>query len=793
MTDPVIVQRKKNKEKEENVPKYCICRQPERHPMIGCDFCDEWYHGSCLNLKKDDIKELTKCDWKCPKCELPDSKKEKSNIVESCLEKSTTKKSKKEAKSKDDDIEYILPYGWKKIYRTRKNNSAKQWDVYVIAPCGKRFRSNVEINDYIKSNPHVECDLNVTNTKRPSDVARTPGPKVLKEKSNKNPIAFKGFNTTTGSIEWETSEEQKSGKSLTDRKTLAILDQRTEQEKNGNFNSFEPVFIGGEPDYYTNNIPSLSNVKNIIPDYSCTTCGGKFLKKEILDWHIEKNLCIATENLSSNIKLEPQEIEEMSEFNSDPETIVPENPEPNESNDLNKPKMSYPKLIEEALLKNPDGKLTLADIYHAISTTHPYYGKDDNAWKNHIRHCLTRNDRFTKLSQDKGSYWTLTGNLSESDLELIEYSKNQAKDQELPRPNLSYSQLIAEALVNSQNGTLILADIYKAISAKHPFYNMSNDSSYWKSSVRGNLTNDPSFVKDGKSVLFSGSLWKLSSNLSKSVCEVSSPDFNSILVTETPQVPISKSAKNIFSTSLNLSNSVNGYVSPKQTTSENMTKFKTELGNKNTTKTVFVCSYCNTNFSQMNYLDEHLKFNCTKILSQQTTDKYGENSTKSVFVCTNCNKNFTQMNYLNEHLKFNCAKILAKKQTEKTGEKSPKQPKTTIQQTIQCPICPAPYLLQNGELLKNHMWWVHKKELKLSFSCSFCSEKFHQKDLLTNHIDNNCAIAIKKQKNLDFDSVLVSENPNCSNELIENSNIEDPLGIDYFISWISWLNLIRLK
>ena len=51
---------------------------------------------------------------------------------------------------------------------------------------------------------------------------------------------------------------------------------------------------------------------------------------------------------------------------------------------------------------------------------------------------------------------TLTKNLSESDLEFIESSKNQAKDQEFPRPNLSYSQLIAEALVNSQNGKLIL-------------------------------------------------------------------------------------------------------------------------------------------------------------------------------------------------------------------------------------------------------------------------------------------------------------------------------------------------
>ena len=56
-------------EKEENVKKYCLCRKPEQHPMIGCDFCEEWYHNSCLNLTKEDIKELAKTKWKCPKCD----------------------------------------------------------------------------------------------------------------------------------------------------------------------------------------------------------------------------------------------------------------------------------------------------------------------------------------------------------------------------------------------------------------------------------------------------------------------------------------------------------------------------------------------------------------------------------------------------------------------------------------------------------------------------------------------------------------------------------------------------
>ena len=47
---------------------------------------------------------------------------------------------------------YSLPHGWYKIRQTRKNNSTKNYnDVYVMAPCGKRFRSNVEIDNYISA------------------------------------------------------------------------------------------------------------------------------------------------------------------------------------------------------------------------------------------------------------------------------------------------------------------------------------------------------------------------------------------------------------------------------------------------------------------------------------------------------------------------------------------------------------------------------------------------------------------------------------------------------------------
>ena len=77
-TQKPTVKRKRNSEKEDTAIKYCLCREPERPGMIGCDFCEEWYHSSCLNLKKEDVKQLTKCKWKCPKCELTDSKQAKA-------------------------------------------------------------------------------------------------------------------------------------------------------------------------------------------------------------------------------------------------------------------------------------------------------------------------------------------------------------------------------------------------------------------------------------------------------------------------------------------------------------------------------------------------------------------------------------------------------------------------------------------------------------------------------------------------------------------------------------------
>ena len=37
--------------------------------MIGCDFCEEWFHPACLSLSEEEANQLTETDWKCPVCE----------------------------------------------------------------------------------------------------------------------------------------------------------------------------------------------------------------------------------------------------------------------------------------------------------------------------------------------------------------------------------------------------------------------------------------------------------------------------------------------------------------------------------------------------------------------------------------------------------------------------------------------------------------------------------------------------------------------------------------------------
>ncbi|ORY67619.1 uncharacterized protein BCR38DRAFT_338126 [Pseudomassariella vexata] len=47
---------------------YCICRGPDDHRwMIGCDVCEDWFHGECIHIDKELGEKLIE-RFVCPRC-----------------------------------------------------------------------------------------------------------------------------------------------------------------------------------------------------------------------------------------------------------------------------------------------------------------------------------------------------------------------------------------------------------------------------------------------------------------------------------------------------------------------------------------------------------------------------------------------------------------------------------------------------------------------------------------------------------------------------------------------------
>ena len=73
------------------------------------------------------------------------------------------------------------------------------------------------------------------------------------------------------------------------------------------------------------------------------------------------------------------------------------------------------------------------------------------------------------------------------------------------KPQMTYDQLISEALINSSNGLLVVSDIYKAICSKHPYYKNAGRS--WQIKVKHALVSYKKFEKAGETS--GGFYWKL--------------------------------------------------------------------------------------------------------------------------------------------------------------------------------------------------------------------------------------------------------------------------------------------
>ncbi|KAK5121950.1 hypothetical protein LTR85_004522 [Meristemomyces frigidus] len=85
---------------------------------------------------------------------------------------------------------------------------------------------------------------------------------------------------------------------------------------------------------------------------------------------------------------------------------------PNLADDGSKPAHSYAELIGMAILRAPNRRLTLAQIYKWISDNFSFYKTSESGWQNSIRHNLSLNKNFIKQERPKddpgkGNYWAI--------------------------------------------------------------------------------------------------------------------------------------------------------------------------------------------------------------------------------------------------------------------------------------------------------------------------------------------------------------------------------------------------
>ncbi|KAK8019227.1 hypothetical protein PG990_004365 [Apiospora arundinis] len=86
---------------------------------------------------------------------------------------------------------------------------------------------------------------------------------------------------------------------------------------------------------------------------------------------------------------------------TDEPSLPPHDSFPPIADDGQKPGHSYAQLIGMAILRAPNRRLTLSQIYKWISDSYSFYNANDAGWQNSIRHNLSLNKAFIKQERPK--------------------------------------------------------------------------------------------------------------------------------------------------------------------------------------------------------------------------------------------------------------------------------------------------------------------------------------------------------------------------------------------------------
>ncbi len=130
-------------------------------------------------------------------------------------------------------------------------------------------------------------------------------------------------------------------------------------------------------------------------------------------------------------------------------------PEPDDmppvEDDGGKPSQSYAQLIAMAILRAPERRLTLAQIYQWIMDTFSFYREGGTGWQNSIRHNLSLNKAFKKEPRDKGdagkgNYW------------FIEPGQEMQFIREKPRKGNNVANITVQPQISRKEAPQPLAD-----------------------------------------------------------------------------------------------------------------------------------------------------------------------------------------------------------------------------------------------------------------------------------------------------------------------------------------------
>jgi len=78
---------------------YCVCRRPYEGFMIGCDSCDEWYHGTCIGVSEAQAERFDK--YVCIRCAVEKTFYASANLVVSVIRKWTCRNDLKKSRQNE--------------------------------------------------------------------------------------------------------------------------------------------------------------------------------------------------------------------------------------------------------------------------------------------------------------------------------------------------------------------------------------------------------------------------------------------------------------------------------------------------------------------------------------------------------------------------------------------------------------------------------------------------------------------------------------------------------------------